>query len=238
MKVFRGRKTPDGCIVELDNENYTTTLSLERNLQVVDHSPTGFQWGYNGSGPAQLAAAILYEVTNNRSLTRAYYQIFKFYHVSKFGDSFEINNEEVLAWLRSVGALQMNVVDTAKNDFEVFYQLYEKTEQQWRKASTAGQGHRVVEAISLCEEAIPLTLDWVRKYRPHIQVVRPATSEAFEWMPTIEEIRNRLRQFRILLSYRQTDQPLLEKADQIREDVENLLEKHIYLPNAELKCIR
>ena len=50
----------------------------------------------------------------------------------------------------------MNIVDTAKTDFEVFYQLYEKTERQWRKASAAGQGHRVFEAISLCEEAFGL----------------------------------------------------------------------------------
>ena len=52
MKVFRGRKTDTGCIVELDNEGYTTTLSLEESLQVVDHSPDGFQWGYTGTGPA------------------------------------------------------------------------------------------------------------------------------------------------------------------------------------------
>ena len=86
------------------------------------------------------------------------------------------------------------------------------------------------EAISLCEEAIPLTLDWVWKYTPHIQKLRPVTGEAFEWMPMIEEIRNRLRQFRILLSYRQADRPLLETADKIREEVEELLENHCYLP--------
>lgn len=83
----------------------------------------------------------------------------------------------------------------------------------------------MVEAISLCEEAIPLTLNWVRKYRPHIQVLRPTTREAFEWIPMIEEIRNRLRQFRTLLSYQQADQLLLETADQIREEVENFVDK-------------
>ena len=72
MKIFKGRKTDTGCIVELDNQGYTTKLSLEKSLQVVDHSPDGFQWGYTGSGPAQLAAAILNEVTDDPELARAY----------------------------------------------------------------------------------------------------------------------------------------------------------------------
>ena len=36
-------------------------LSPVRSQQVVNHSPDGFNWGYSGSGPAQLALAILLE---------------------------------------------------------------------------------------------------------------------------------------------------------------------------------
>ena len=105
MKIFRGRKTTDGCLVELDNEGYVTQLSLEKSLQVVDHSPDGFQWGYSGSGPAQLAAAILYEITDDPDLTRTYYQLFKFDHVAKWeGLIFEISEDEVRNWLQNVGA--------------------------------------------------------------------------------------------------------------------------------------
>ena len=124
----------------------------------------------------------------------------------------------------------MNVIDTAKIEFEAFNRLYLKTDRRWRRASTSGQGHQVLEAIPPCENAISLTQDWVEKYKPHIQKLRPATGKAFEWMPMIEEIRNRLRQFRTLLSYRQADRPLLETADKIREEVEELLENHCYLP--------
>ena len=120
----------------------------------------------------------------------------------------------------------MNVIDTAKSEFEAFNRLYEKTDRWWRRASAAGQGHSVFEAIPPCEEAISLSRDWVEKYTPHIQKLRPATSKAFEWMPMIEEIRNKLRQFRILLSYREADRSLLETADKIREEVEELLENH------------
>lgn len=34
-------------------------LTPDRSLKVRNHSPTGFAWGYAGSGPAQLALAIL-----------------------------------------------------------------------------------------------------------------------------------------------------------------------------------
>ena len=124
----------------------------------------------------------------------------------------------------------MNVVDTAKTEFEAFNRLYLQTDRRWRRASAAGQGHQVLEAIRPCEEAMSLTQDWVEKYKPHIQELKPATSKAFEWMPMIEEIRNRLRQFRMLLSYRQADRSLVETADKIREEVEELLENHCYLP--------
>ena len=104
MKIFRGIKTDTGCIVELDNEGYTTQLALEKSLQVVDHSPDGFQWGYTGSGPAPLAAAILNEVTDDPELARTYYQLFKFDHVAKWGETFEISELEMHDWLRWVGA--------------------------------------------------------------------------------------------------------------------------------------
>lgn len=37
----------------------TTGVALDARLDLVNHSPTGFAWGYGGSGPAQLALAIL-----------------------------------------------------------------------------------------------------------------------------------------------------------------------------------
>ena len=120
----------------------------------------------------------------------------------------------------------MNVIDKAKKEFEAFNQLYQDVHEQWRKTTT----DELPEVISLCEKSISLTQNWVQKCTSHIQTLTPATPESFEWKPMLEEIRNRLRQFRTLLSYRQTDQPLLETADKIRENVEELLENHCYLP--------
>jgi hypothetical protein len=38
-------------------------LDPEPSLAIRNHSPDGFAWGYGGSGPAQLALAIMLELT-------------------------------------------------------------------------------------------------------------------------------------------------------------------------------
>lgn len=49
----------------------------DRSQRVVNHSPDGFEFGYHGSGPAQLALAIMLEVTNDKRRAHALYQNFK-----------------------------------------------------------------------------------------------------------------------------------------------------------------
>ena len=44
--------------------------------QIYNHSPDGFAWGYAGSGPAQLALAILLHFAS-REFALAHYQQFK-----------------------------------------------------------------------------------------------------------------------------------------------------------------
>ncbi|GGL41814.1 hypothetical protein GCM10009037_26780 [Halarchaeum grantii] len=51
-------------------------LTPERSLRIVQHSPSGFAVGYRGSGPAQLALAILLDYTDNAALAREHYQTF------------------------------------------------------------------------------------------------------------------------------------------------------------------
>ena len=46
-------------------------VPLPLRLDIVNHSPTGFAWGYSGSGPAQLAAAILGDGTGCDHAARA-----------------------------------------------------------------------------------------------------------------------------------------------------------------------
>jgi hypothetical protein len=47
-------------------------LSPKKSQALMNHSPDGFSWGYSGSGPAQLALAILLEVTDENTAVLAH----------------------------------------------------------------------------------------------------------------------------------------------------------------------
>ena len=53
MKRYEGTRTGHAVDVTVDGE------PLNPRLDLWNHSPTGFEWGYPGSGPAQLALALL-----------------------------------------------------------------------------------------------------------------------------------------------------------------------------------
>lgn len=79
MKTYTGKIVHDGEIRDVDRvvSNGTKALDLNASLRVVNHSPTGFCWGYNGSGPAQLALAILLDYLGDRERALSLYQEFK-----------------------------------------------------------------------------------------------------------------------------------------------------------------
>lgn len=52
-------------------------LDPRPSQKVRNHSPDGFNWGYGGSGPAQLALAILLHFMPEED-AQTLYQIFKF----------------------------------------------------------------------------------------------------------------------------------------------------------------
>jgi hypothetical protein len=53
MKRYEGKRNGTAALVTVDGE------PLNPRLDLWNHSPTGFEWGYPGSGPAQLALALL-----------------------------------------------------------------------------------------------------------------------------------------------------------------------------------
>jgi hypothetical protein len=52
-------------------------LTPDRSLELMNHSPSGFEWGYGGSGPAQLALAVLLDYTGDEAFALDHYQEFK-----------------------------------------------------------------------------------------------------------------------------------------------------------------
>jgi hypothetical protein len=51
---------------------------LPLRLDLFNHSPAGFSWGYGGSGPAQLALALLADALGDGNLAVRLHQAFKF----------------------------------------------------------------------------------------------------------------------------------------------------------------
>ena len=77
-------------------------LPLKPSLKLRNHSPTGFSWGYSGSGPAQLALALLLDATSEPDKALSYYQDFKFAIVAgwDFNGSWLIFRSDIINWLK------------------------------------------------------------------------------------------------------------------------------------------
>jgi len=75
-------------------------LDPAKSLALINHSPTGFCWGYGGSGPAQLALAILLEVTGDEAFALRHYQQFKWDCIAilPMDADFDIPMNRVLEW--------------------------------------------------------------------------------------------------------------------------------------------
>lgn len=95
---FTGDKNVWGCRVFKDLKD----LDPSRSQRIVNHSPDGFNWGYGGSGPSQLALAILLEVTDKDFAVRNY-QSFKSDFIAKVGIKFKITDSEIIAWANKRG---------------------------------------------------------------------------------------------------------------------------------------
>ena len=73
MKIYKGVRTAPG----------KTSVWVERGRlsyplpHHVLHSPDGFEWGYDGSGPTELARCILLDLTDDETRTNRIYKKFR-----------------------------------------------------------------------------------------------------------------------------------------------------------------
>ena len=63
-KVYTGKRISD-TECEVTVEEGGVTHPLNPRLDLWNHSPSGLNWGYAGSGPAQLALALLADCFGN-----------------------------------------------------------------------------------------------------------------------------------------------------------------------------
>lgn len=98
MPVYKGIRENDTwrhTVVTKDGKPFNPAPSFV----VYVHSPDGFEWGYEGSGPAQLALALLLDATHKPLLSWENHQDFKREVVAKWGHEWEITGQEITDWL-------------------------------------------------------------------------------------------------------------------------------------------
>ncbi len=71
MKIYQGIR--EGYVVDVT----VNSRPLNPRLDLWNHSPTGFEWGYGGSGPAQLALGLLADHLDDDDEAVALHQMFK-----------------------------------------------------------------------------------------------------------------------------------------------------------------
>ena len=77
-----------------------TEITPDKSQAIINHSPDGFNWGYSGSGPAQLALAILLQLTS-KDFALFHHQDFKrdFIAGLEQEEDFEIDGQTILDWI-------------------------------------------------------------------------------------------------------------------------------------------
>ena len=71
MKIYQGIREGYAVAVTVNS------CALNPRLDLWNHSPAGFEWGYGGSGPAQLSLALLADHLGNDDEAVSLHQEFK-----------------------------------------------------------------------------------------------------------------------------------------------------------------
>ncbi|HVM60188.1 MAG TPA: DUF6166 domain-containing protein [Verrucomicrobiae bacterium] len=96
MKPYVGTRTPHGVAVTVDGQ------PLDPRFDLSNHSPTGFEWGYVGSGPAQLALALVADHLGDDEWAIACHQDFRWTVVVKLPHSWTLTSNNIERVLQSL----------------------------------------------------------------------------------------------------------------------------------------
>lgn len=107
--TYTGRRSGREVEVTYSNSNGSGEWGLPMRLDLASHSPTGFEWGYQGSGPAQLALALLAhhlgtDTPAQVALVLKNYQPFKFDVIANLPQrGWTLTSGEIEEWYRKHG---------------------------------------------------------------------------------------------------------------------------------------
>ncbi|MDB5310700.1 MAG: hypothetical protein JWO38_4902 [Gemmataceae bacterium] len=102
MRTYHGIRVDGRAIVTVEERGRVRPLDPGPSQRVRNHSPGGFNWGYGGSGPAQLALGLLLDASDNPPLSESIYQVFKWAFVNHWQDEWSITDRAILQWLAEI----------------------------------------------------------------------------------------------------------------------------------------
>lgn len=97
MKRYEGGRSLAGAKVTVDGRPLDPRYDLKRL------SPTGFEWTYEGTGPAQLALALLADHLGDDAKALALHDAFMRTVVADLDNSWELTSVEIDAALKAIG---------------------------------------------------------------------------------------------------------------------------------------
>jgi len=99
--LFGAAAVSRGCHVRIvDGEIWE---ELPPRLDLANKSPTGFEWGYGGSGPAQLAVALIADACGDQYVYPDVFQRFKFKVISALPkDGWTLTIDQVRAHVEAI----------------------------------------------------------------------------------------------------------------------------------------
>jgi len=94
--VYKGVRGAAGCLVTCDG------VELQPRNELRNHAPSGlFEWGFNGSGAAQLALAILCDFLQDDQKALQFYEEFKTDMLAPIGQpTWTMKSEMLTEWVR------------------------------------------------------------------------------------------------------------------------------------------
>jgi len=96
MKTYVGGRSLAGAEVTVDGKPLDPRFDLKRL------SPTGFEWTYEGNGPAQLSLALLADHLGDDAKALLLYEPFMRAVVTDLDNSWELTSAEIDAALQSI----------------------------------------------------------------------------------------------------------------------------------------
>ena len=97
MKIYEGGRSLAGAVVTVDGMPLPPRFDLKRL------SPTGFEWTYEGAGPAQLALALLADHLGDDRKALALHEAFMKRVVADLDNSWQLTSADIDAALAELG---------------------------------------------------------------------------------------------------------------------------------------